>query len=76
MTDSAVPPMVAASASFAAGPVPGATLASTGPEKGAMKILRGGSFNTQGRTYRVTYRISAPPGTRSEEYGFRLVRTR
>ena len=48
----------------------------TGPEKGALKILRGGSFNTQGMTYRVTYRITAPPGTRSEEYGFRLVRTR
>ncbi len=66
MTDSAVPTMVAASASFAAGPAPGITLAPAAPEKGV----------TQGMTYRVTYRITAPPGTRSEEYGFRLVRTR
>ena len=48
----------------------------TGPEKGTLKILRGGSFNTQGMIYRVTYRITAPPGTRSEEYGFRVVRSR
>ncbi len=45
-----------------------------GPPAGKLRVLRGGSFNTQPMMLRLTYRAAREPGDQWEEAGFRLVR--
>jgi serine/threonine protein kinase len=47
-----------------------------GAPEGQYRVIRGGSFNAQGMILRVTYRAAAEPGTRGEDYGFRIVRVK
>ncbi len=45
----------------------------TGPSTGSRRVLRGGSWNTDARTCRVSNRISYGPSSRYITYGFRVV---
>jgi formylglycine-generating enzyme required for sulfatase activity len=46
-----------------------------GPDAGAARVHRGGSWDTPERTLRVAARQAAPPDTRSASVGLRLART-
>jgi len=45
-----------------------------GPLAGNSRVLRGGSWFSRGRGCRSAARLSRPPGTREDNYGFRLSR--
>ena len=45
-----------------------------GPIEGSNRVLRGGSWFSRGRGCRSAARFSRPPGTREDNYGFRLSR--
>jgi formylglycine-generating enzyme required for sulfatase activity len=45
-----------------------------GPGSGEARVLRGGSYNSQGMILRLSYRAANKPDIRGEEYGFRIVR--
>ena len=48
----------------------------TGPDSGASRVLRGGSWNVGYPDYfRCAYRVSIVPDTRHNDYGFRVART-
>lgn len=46
-----------------------------GPTSGQTKVLRGGSYQSNANVLRNAFRYSNEPGYRSEQIGFRLVRT-
>jgi formylglycine-generating enzyme required for sulfatase activity len=45
-----------------------------GPGKGEYRVLRGGSYNSQGMILRASYRIAVEPNVRGDEYGIRILR--
>jgi hypothetical protein len=45
-----------------------------GPPSGQFRVIRGGSYNSQGMILRVSYRAAVEPERRDDEYGFRFVR--
>lgn len=47
-----------------------------GPAQGTLKIYRGGAFDTQGMMLSAAWRFAAEPGFKSENLGFRVVRTK
>ena len=47
----------------------------TGPKKGRVRILRGGSWIFNSIFAKTTYRLSDNPDTKNYHYGFRLVRS-
>ncbi|MCP4697950.1 MAG: formylglycine-generating enzyme family protein [Gammaproteobacteria bacterium] len=46
----------------------------SGPEKGAARVIRGGSWSNSPRDVRSAYRIRNDPGNRLDNVGFRLAR--
>ena len=52
----------------------GATVNPHGPQAGALRVVRGGSWRQPTLFLRVTARDGAPPDTRSAEIGFRCAR--
>jgi formylglycine-generating enzyme required for sulfatase activity len=46
-----------------------------GPEQGAAKVLRGGSWYSNPGYLRSTYRFSLPPSSRDSDFGFRCVKS-
>lgn len=46
-----------------------------GPQSGSSRIIRGGSWNNDASYARISYRGNASPGYRSNDIGFRLVRS-
>ncbi len=58
------------------GPYPsGAVTDPRGPSTGDMRIIRGGGFGNDARDCRVARRVNTAPSGRSQDVGFRLVRT-
>ena len=53
----------------------GAVTDPRGPSSGASRVSRGGSWVYTARFCRAAIRISAPPGYRAHDLGFRLART-
>jgi formylglycine-generating enzyme required for sulfatase activity/predicted Ser/Thr protein kinase len=47
-----------------------------GPAQGTLKIYRGGAFDTQGMMLSAAWRFAAEPTFKSENLGFRVVRTK
>jgi formylglycine-generating enzyme required for sulfatase activity len=45
-----------------------------GPASGQFRVIRGGSYDSQGMILRVSYRAAVEPDQRNEQYGFRIVR--
>jgi len=52
----------------------GAVVDPHGPPAGDSRVLRGGSWFSRGRGCRSAARFARPPGTREDNYGFRLSR--
>ena len=50
------------------------TIDPAGPDTGSRRVLRGGSWNLNGRYCRSAYRSSYSPVNRSVNFGFRLAR--
>ena len=47
----------------------------TGPEQGATKVLRGGSWYANLGYLKSTYRFNLPPSSRDSDFGFRCAKT-
>ncbi len=47
-----------------------------GPATGEARVYRGGGFTAQGMLLATTWRFAEPPGTKNDEVGFRVVRTK
>lgn len=52
----------------------GAATDPTGPDEGARRVLRGGSWSARARRVRAAYRGWSHPGGRDDSLGFRLSR--
>lgn len=46
----------------------------SGPSSGSFKVIRGGGFQSNISDLKITNRDSAPPGRKSKDLGFRLIR--